>query len=46
MNEYLKKSIELANNHDYLDRLYSVYPIANNIRRNINSEKIKELMEV
>jgi hypothetical protein len=37
MFEFLEKSIELANNHNYLDRLYRVYPIISNIRRNIDS---------
>tara|TARA_B110000503_G_scaffold99660_1_gene149090 strand:+ start:1177 stop:1962 length:786 start_codon:yes stop_codon:yes gene_type:complete len=35
MKKYLKESIELANNFDYLDRLYAVYPISHNLRRNI-----------
>lgn len=35
MNKHLKESIELANNFDYLDRLYAIYPISHNLRRNI-----------
>ncbi len=41
--KYLHESIKLANNYDYLDRLYNVYPISNNIRRNINKEIIEKL---
>ena len=43
MNQFLNDSIELANNSDYLDRLYSVYPIANNIRRNIPENVLSSL---
>lgn len=45
MNEYLRESIEIANNYDYLDRLYSVYPISNNVRRNINESVLKKLKD-
>lgn len=43
MFEFLKKSIDLANNYDYLDRLFSVYPVFSNIRRNINNNTIDKL---
>lgn len=40
MNLWAKKSIHLANQRDYLDQLYRVYPMSNNLERNIdNSSK-------
>ena len=35
MNIWTQKSIELANQRDYLDLLYRVYPISENARREI-----------
>ncbi len=45
MNQYLQQSIKLANNYNYLDRLYSVYPLSANIRRNIDEELLNRLYE-
>lgn len=46
MNEWIKKSIELANSLGYLDRLYTVYPIVQEAERNIDTEVKKELKNV
>lgn len=35
MNQWIKHSIDLANQRNYLDLLYKVYPMSNNIRREI-----------
>ena len=43
MNEYLQKSIELANHEDYLDRLHSVYPITINEEREVDSSLLSKL---
>ncbi|MCR8685652.1 hypothetical protein [Campylobacter ureolyticus] len=43
MTLWTQNSLELANNYDYLDRLYSVYPVISNIRRNLDQETINEL---
>lgn len=43
MKKYLRESIELANNLDYLDRLYAVYPISHNLRRNIKKRTLDTL---
>ena len=40
MNIWTQKSIELANQRNYLDLLYRVYPISENARREI-SDSIK-----
>ena len=40
MNIWTKKSIELANQRDYLDLLYRIYPISENARREM-SDNIK-----
>jgi len=44
MNIWTKKSIELANQTDYLDNLYKVYPMSNNLKRELD-EKTKEEIE-
>ena len=36
MNIWTRKSIELANQKNYLDLLYRVYPISENVRREIS----------
>lgn len=36
MNQWTEKSIALANQQDYLDLLYSVYPVSPNMPRDIN----------
>lgn len=43
MTYWTEQSLILANNHDYLDRLYSVYPVNSNIRRNLSQEVINNL---
>lgn len=45
MNIWTEKSIELANQRDYLDQLYRVYPMANNLKREINEETFIKLEE-
>ena len=40
MNIWTQKSILLANQTDYLDQLYKIYPMANNLKREI-SDSIK-----
>lgn len=40
MNYWTEKSIEIANEGDYLDRLYNIYPMANNECRNIAPDVI------
>jgi hypothetical protein len=44
MNIWLQKSIRIANQTDYLDQLFKVYPMANNINREI-SDKVKASIE-
>ena len=39
MTYWTEQGLILANNHDYLDRLYSVYPVNSNIRRNLSQEE-------
>lgn len=41
MNDWIKKSIQIANEEDYLDRLHKVYPVTREKKREI-SPKIKE----
>jgi len=36
MNLWLHKSIQIANQTDYLDQLYKVYPMANNLLREVS----------
>ncbi|MBR0518372.1 hypothetical protein IJJ97_01120 [bacterium] len=38
MNYWTKQSIELANQRNYLDLLYKIYPMSHNLRREITSE--------
>ncbi|MGI6664531.1 MAG: hypothetical protein ACOX3W_03850 [Christensenellaceae bacterium] len=45
MNYWTQLSIELANQRDYLDQLFQVYPMANNIRRDLPSGFIDRLNE-
>lgn len=48
MNEWIKKSIELANSKGYLDNLFEVYPIIANLERELpegTEKKIKGLVE-
>ena len=43
MNIWTQKSIQLANQTDYLDQLYKVYPMANNLKREITQLTKKKL---
>ncbi len=45
MFKFLQESTNLANNYNYLDRLYRVYPLIANIRRNIDEPQIEALQE-
>lgn len=48
MNIWTEKSIELANQRNYLDLLYKVYPMSVNLRRELSSSdtnKIKEYFD-
>ena len=40
MNIWTQRSIELANQFDYLDKLFKIYPMANNLRRTISEKDI------
>lgn len=43
MNYWTDLSIQFANQRNYLDELYKVYPISPNIRREINENKLKNI---
>lgn len=43
MNYWTEKSIELANQRNYLDLLYKVYPMSVNLRRELSSKTIENL---
>lgn len=43
MNFWTEKSINLANNSNYLDELFKVYPISKNFPRNMSSEDIDKI---
>ena len=43
MNIWTEKSIELANQRDYLDQLYKIYPMANNLKRELSDAKITNI---
>mgnify|MGYP000881157752 FL=1 len=45
MNIWIQKSIELANQRNYLDLLYKIYPMSNNLRREMKKEDIQKLNE-
>lgn len=45
MNFWTEKSIELANQRDYLDQLFRVYPIASNVTRSLD-KKTEENIEL
>ena len=45
MNIWTQKSIELANQRNYLDLLYKIYPMSNNLRREMKKEDIQKLNE-
>lgn len=46
MNIWTNKSIELANQRDYLDQLFKVYPMANNLKRELSDETADELNKI
>lgn len=39
MNYWTEKSVEFANQRNYLDSLFRIYPMSTNIRRNISDDK-------
>ena len=43
MTSWTRESINLANNYDYLDRLYTIYLIISNVRRNLSPEVMNNL---
>lgn len=43
MNEYLYRSIEFANQYNYLDQLYKIYPVIHNSIREIDINKWQEI---
>lgn len=43
MNFWTERSIELANNSNYLDELFKVYPISKNFPRKISEEDINQI---
>lgn len=43
MNIWTEKSIELANQSNYLDLLYKIYPMSVNLRREISNDDKKEI---
>lgn len=45
MNYWTSKSIEFANQRNYLDELFKVYPINPNLRREISPEKESEIQD-
>ena len=45
MNIWTKKSIELANEYNYLDLLYEIYPMSVNLRRTLNTADKKMITQ-
>ncbi len=45
MNYWTEKSIELANQRNYLDLLYKIYPMSHNLRREITAEVEEKLVK-
>lgn len=43
MNNWTKLSVDFANQRNYLDELYKVYPISPNLRREISQEKCQAI---
>ena len=43
MNIWTEKSIELANQRDYLDQLFKVYPMANNLKRELSESNLSQI---
>lgn len=46
MNIWTQRSIELANQRDYLDQLFKIYPLSANERRDLNETTITQLKEI
>ena len=46
MNKWVKKSIDLADGHGYLDKLSAIYPVAVNISRKLGVAEQKKIKEV
>jgi len=45
VNYWTRQSIMLANQRDYLDQLFKVYPLSQNLKREISDKTIKDLEE-
>ena len=45
MNLWTMKSIELANQRNYLDLLYKIYPMSVNLRREINKDDENKIVK-
>lgn len=45
MNDWIRRSIEIANSQGYLDKLHEVYPVIQEIEREINPEVKKDLKQ-
>jgi hypothetical protein len=43
MNEWIRKSIKIANSTDYLDKLHEVYPVAHEVQRDLPEEMKKKV---
>jgi len=46
MNEWIRKSIEIANSTDYLDKLHEVYPVSHEVQRDLPEENEKKLRQL
>ena len=46
MNIWTQRSIELANQHDYLDQLFKIYPLSANEKRELDKNVILELQKI
>ncbi len=46
MNEWVQKSIEIANGKGYLDKLHEVYPVLQEVEREISAEVKKDLRKI
>ena len=46
MNIWTQRSIELANQHDYLDQLFKVYPLSANEKRDLDKDVVSKLQEI
>mgnify|MGYP002626629963 FL=1 len=46
MNIWTNRSIELANQYDYLDQLFKIYPLSANEKRNLSEDVANRLQEL